>query len=106
MYAAPEQLVVNAPHTKKTDVFAFGHVLYELLAGKTVFSPLMTVTGVLKRIRAHSLPSIPDWPGPFMRSLVERCWSEHPDDRPSFDSIFREFDEIVVSPFCQMLIRM
>jgi serine/threonine protein kinase len=92
-YAAPEQLVEGVRHTMKTDVFSFGYVLYEIITGKAVFGPPESVMGVLKRIRARDLPTLPDQFGDLMQGLIRRCWSKSPRDRPSFEAIFREFEQ-------------
>jgi serine/threonine protein kinase len=92
-YAAPEQLEENMPHTRKTDVFSFGYVLYEILTGKEVFAPSERAYSVLKRIRAQQFPTLPEAFGSLMQGLVRRCWSNNPRDRPSFEAIFREFED-------------
>jgi serine/threonine protein kinase len=92
MYSAPEQLRVNAPHTTKSDLFSFGHVLFGLMTGKTAFHPILKASDILKRITARRLPAVPKTAGTLMQGLIQRCWSVDPGDRPSFDEIFREFE--------------
>jgi hypothetical protein len=48
---------------------------------------------VLNRIRALDLPILPDNFGCLMQGLIRRCWSPDPRSRPSFDAIFREFQD-------------
>jgi hypothetical protein len=92
-YAAPEQLVEDAPHTKKTDVFSFGYILYEIVTGRAVFPPWESQMGVLRRILVRDFPALPDQFGPLMQGLIRRCWSVDPFARPSFEEIFCEFQD-------------
>jgi serine/threonine protein kinase len=72
-YMSPEQ-ARGKPVDRRTDVWAFGCVLYEMLTGKRVFLG-ETVTDVLGAIVHRD----PDWRAlpadtpPAIRTLVERC---------------------------------
>jgi hypothetical protein len=92
-YSAPEQLVVGGRHTRKIDVFSFGYILYEILTGNAVFAPSEPERHVQKRIRRGELPVLPHQSGTLMQGLIRRCWSVDPTSRPSFEGIFREFEE-------------
>jgi serine/threonine protein kinase len=92
-YAAPEQFVEGAAHTRETDVFAFGYLLYEIITGKPVFAPPESRMGVVRRIRAHDLPTLPPSFGVLMPGLISRCWSLNRRLRPSFEAIFGEFED-------------
>jgi TPR repeat protein len=80
-YAAPEQWQADTPYTAKVDVFTFGLIAYELIAGEPVVCPR----------QPDNLPELPPSFGPLMQNLIGRCWSLNPSDRPSFRDIFLEF---------------
>jgi TPR repeat protein len=80
-YAAPEQWQADKPYTGKVDVFTFGLIAYELIAGEPVVCPR----------QPDNLPERPPSFGPLMQNLIGRCWSLNPSDRPSFRDIFLEF---------------
>ena len=81
-YMSPEQ-ARGAPVDKRTDVWAFGCVLFEMLAGRHVFGEAGTVSDAI----AAALKSDPDWPAlpentpPHIRSLLRRCLEKDPRRR-------------------------
>jgi serine/threonine protein kinase len=91
-YAPPEQIVSGRTHTKKSDVFSFGHILYELFTRNPVFTRSDAPNSILERIESGRLPTLPNRAGDYMQGLLRRCWSADPLNRPSFDAIFREFE--------------
>ncbi len=80
-YMSPEQ-ARGKPLDKRTDIWSFGCVLYEMLTGKTAFSGA-TVMDVLSAILEHE----PDWeaiPGATpltVRYLLRRCLQKDPERR-------------------------
>jgi TPR repeat protein len=115
-YAAPEMWEGDSKRTIKCDVFSFGLVLYEILAGKPVFDPSERPHPVLKRLRAGDLPEIPAAAGPVMAGLIPKCWAMNPEQRPSFAEVFKIFescqfeimpgaDRIELSNFCTTVLR-
>ena len=82
-YMAPEQ-VRGQPVDARTDIFAFGAVLYEMLTGKRAFqaaTPVETMNAILK----EDPPSLSDSSrsvSPALERLVLRCLEKRPEDRP------------------------
>ncbi|MEA2817931.1 MAG: hypothetical protein QOI93_5825, partial [Rhodospirillaceae bacterium] len=81
-YMAPEQ-VRGEPADPRTDIFAFGAVLYEMLSGQRAFrreTPAETMTAVLR----EDPPELPDSPHPISPALdriVRRCLEKSPEQR-------------------------
>ncbi|MBY0495796.1 MAG: serine/threonine protein kinase [Cyanobacteria bacterium] len=76
-YMAPEQLL-GQPTSARTDQFAFGVLLYELLTGRHPFG-----TGGLPTTIAKTLASYPDRPeiDPELWGIISRTLEKNPDDR-------------------------
>ena len=81
-YMAPEQ-VRGETVDARTDIFAFGAVLYEMLSGKRAFrrdTTPETMTAVLKEDPpdiAESTPSL----SPALDRIVRRCLEKNPEQR-------------------------
>jgi serine/threonine-protein kinase len=92
-YSAPELCEEGVVATRKSDVFSFGLILYELVVGSPVFPAANGPYAVIRRLRARDLPKIPPKCGSLMQELIPRCWSMDPDHRPSFEDILELFRE-------------
>src|SRR5205814_3574811 len=81
-YMAPEQ-VRGQPADPRTDIFAFGAVLYEMLSGSRAFrrdTPAETMTAVLK----DDPPELADSTrlvSPALERIVRRCLEKNPEQR-------------------------
>ena len=78
-YMSPEQ-VRGHPADARSDLFAFGLILYEMLSGARAFSgatPFVTSTAILKSEPAPLPESVPA----EMRAVVARCLRKDPRER-------------------------
>jgi hypothetical protein len=49
-------------------------------------------TEIIRRHKRGERPSIPNTVEPVMKTLIERCWSADPSNRPSFNDILESFE--------------
>src|SRR6202040_3796921 len=81
-YMAPEQVRGQAAD-HRADVFAFGAILYEMLAGKRAFqkptSP-ETMTAILNEDPPGISQIVPNLP-PALQRVVHRCLEKNPEQR-------------------------
>jgi eukaryotic-like serine/threonine-protein kinase len=81
-YMAPEQ-VRGEPTDPRTDIFAFGAVLFEMLSGRRAFrrdTPAETMTAVLKEEPAELAdPTHPI--SPALDRIMRRCLEKSPEQR-------------------------
>ncbi len=81
-YMAPEQ-IEGQEADARTDIFAFGAVVYEMLTGKKAFegkSQASVMAAILEREPAPMLTLVPLAP-PLVDHVVKRCLAKNPDDR-------------------------
>lgn len=81
-YMAPEQ-VRGEPADARSDVFAFGCVLYELVSGKRAFTGKTEVdvlSAILMSTPGPLIESVPAVPAP-LSGIVERCLEKNPQQR-------------------------
>ena len=110
-YAAPELCNEDADYNEKLDVYSFGVMLYEIVTGKLALRHLNQLQLPAFIIRGKR-PEIPSTVVPFTRQLIERCWSQDPCKRPSFEELydylvgedfrlFEDVDSMSVSAYAQ-----
>lgn len=81
-YMAPEQ-VLSQPADARSDQFAFGAILYELLTSKRAFrkdTPFQTMSSILEDEPAPIVESRADLP-PALAAIVNRCLAKRADNR-------------------------
>jgi eukaryotic-like serine/threonine-protein kinase len=78
-YAAPEQFL-GEPVDARTDVFAFGRVLYEMLTGRRPFEGVNAFDSATATVRDEPAP-MPETTPAALRSVVLRCLAKAPGDR-------------------------
>jgi serine/threonine protein kinase/Tol biopolymer transport system component len=78
-YMAPEQLEGKAADTR-SDIFAFGCVLYEMITGRRAFIG-DTQASVIGAIMSVERPSLPDTAPPVLDRIIRRCLAKDPEER-------------------------
>ncbi|CAM6106557.1 unnamed protein product [Calypogeia fissa] len=91
-WMAPE-LISNKHFSVKADVYSFGIILWEIVTGLTPYEEMTTVQAAFAVVHKHLRPQIPDnCPRP-LKELMEECWAENPDKRPSFWQIVERLEQ-------------
>ena len=97
LWMAPE-MIRNTAYDEKSDVYSFGICLWEVYMRKIPYRSLGLAASnlVVKVVKDHLRPEIPNtMPRPYFK-LMERCWHPLPEKRPSFRQILR-----VLESFCE-----
>ena len=87
---APE-LFEKAPFDEKVDVFAFGTLIWELVAEKIPFEGVEAAE-IKKRVTAGKQLNFPVGFPSFFESLVTDCRAKEPENRPTFEEIIKRFN--------------
>jgi tRNA A-37 threonylcarbamoyl transferase component Bud32 len=90
-WMAPESLRSQL-YSDKTDVWAFGVLLWEIVAKKDPFAGTQLIDLAIKIREGLTLPIPDDCPEVFKR-IMNQCWEFNPEDRPSMSVILAELDE-------------
>ena len=98
-YMSPEQ-ARGLPIDKRTDIWAFGCVLYEMVTGRRAF-PGQTISDVIARVleREPDWRSLPATLSPRIQWLLHRCLAKDPKHRLHDIADARiEIDEALINP--------
>src|SRR5580692_5453803 len=81
-YMAPEQ-VESKEVDARTDIFAFGAVVYEMATGKKAFEGKTSASVMAKILEAEppSMASLQPMTPPMLDRVVKRCLAKEPDER-------------------------
>ena len=100
-YMAPEQAAADPRVDARADIYAFGVIAYEMLAGQTPFvgstaqqviAAHMTTTPASITSRRQGLPAP-------LAAMVMQCLAKHPADRPqSATALIDALDRALVAP--------
>ena len=87
-WLAPEIITHTKPVSKPTDVFAFAMLVMEVFTGEVPWGEATTIKAVSMIERGdrpdHQLAKVE---GKAVRDLVENCWSQNPNNRPTIRNV-------------------
>jgi len=96
LWMSPEVLL-GQDVDEKADVYSFGIVLWEIITGQEPF-PYMEDFKQFKNAitKLKERPVIPENTHPNLKSLMELCWDQDPNKRPTFQQILPLLDSVIV----------
>lgn len=89
IYMAPE-IFAEEKYSKAIDVYSFAFIIFEIMTGQIPFKNFQFFQ-LIKKVSIQGFrPKIEDDVPNAYKELIERCWFQDPDERPSFDQIVDE----------------
>ena len=86
-YSSPEILQMNE-YSKAGDVYSYSLIVYEVMTKEIPFGDFKNMNDIFNRIvmKGHRPPINVNIPDQY-RKLIEICWSQEANDRPTFEDI-------------------
>jgi NIMA (never in mitosis gene a)-related kinase len=91
-YVSPE-LWKNKPYNAKSDVWALGCLLYEMVMGKPPFESA-NMRGLAKKCMRGAYPAVSSRYSAELQGVIKKLLAVNPDNRPSIDQIL-QMDTVV-----------
>lgn len=86
---APE-VFRHESYTETVDIYSFSMIFYYLLSGRPPWASENGLKAVTKAAVEGDRPQIPrEWDA-RLAMLLQQCWDENPNARPSFEAIVEE----------------
>jgi len=109
LYMAPEVLQKKGLDNK-VDIYAFGLILWELLACKRAFQHHLLHNNIEDFINAicnlEERPPLPPegstdpgWENPVIIDLIKKCWAKKAKSRPNFQEVYDDLNIIITEGF-------
>jgi ABC-type phosphate transport system substrate-binding protein/tRNA A-37 threonylcarbamoyl transferase component Bud32 len=96
-YVAPEVVTPKGKgYSAKADIYSFGIVMWEVWSGQQPYADLQMIEIIFGVTNDQMRPPISAIDEPDLADLIQRCWAQEPERRPSFDeilAILRDLDD-------------
>ena len=89
VYMAPE-LLNDGTCSFSMDVYSFAMILYQILGFGHPYEGLTQRFEIAMKVSRGERPKIPDNASPAWTKLIQNCWNDVPEERPSFTDIVKE----------------
>jgi len=81
-------------YTGKADVFSFAMTCYEVVSGKLPYSSDLPRHHINKLVMEGQRPQLPKDINTRLSSLIQKCWQTEASERPTFEEICLDLQEI------------
>jgi serine/threonine protein kinase len=97
-YIAPEVLR-GKPYTEKSDIYSLGIVINTIISGKLPFDDRSFNRYLIIDICRYGLrPEIRNETPQALKELIQKCWDENPENRPTASEICNQLAPLLTFP--------
>lgn len=89
-FMAPELFNDDDAYSEKADVYAFAILVYEIITKQVPYNGLSSCYVMYNVANNNLRPELDDTVPIAYRELIESCWNQDPEKRPSFKSIINQ----------------
>ncbi|KAL4424227.1 hypothetical protein ABPG75_001528 [Micractinium tetrahymenae] len=93
-YMAPE-VISCGRITRAADVYAFGVLMYEVWTRRRAWAGLSVAQMGFEVVSRQRRPPVPPDCPPGFAALMARCWSQVPEDRPTFQAVLQSLQALL-----------
>jgi serine/threonine protein kinase len=86
LYMAPE-IFEGYEYAFPVDVYAFAILAYVCITLQPPFTQVKSTWMLGNKVMKGERPKIPKWIPEKWKTLIEKCWAQNPNDRPTFEKI-------------------
>lgn len=90
-YIAPE-IIEKQNYSEASDMYSFGILLYEIVNLKNAFYG-MKPPDIYYDVSKNKRPSLLFSKSGVFKSLIQRCWAQDPNKRPTFKELITELQD-------------
>ncbi|GMH43068.1 hypothetical protein BSKO_10990 [Bryopsis sp. KO-2023] len=91
----PPEVLMQGHLSLKADVYSFGMILWEMVAGELPFRNMMQMEVMRKVVLEKKRPEIPSWVPDEHKALIEQCWCHEPQNRLTFRALLDTLDTML-----------
>lgn len=90
-YMAPE-FIQGEEYDLPVDVYSFGIILWEMFTEEVPFAGKESHNIIFMVVIQHTRPPLPEGIPENLKKLIEMCWAQDPQERPTFEQITSFFE--------------
>lgn len=94
IWIAPE-LTPELTRSVKGDVYAFGMLMLHIFIGKQQFEAIQNAQDIIEKLKNSNRPKVPESVPNEIKRIIQQCWAQNPDDRPTMNNVIKMFEEYV-----------